>query len=190
MRTTATEGDREYTTPNGTILSFERPDPSASPVGSGLNHLARAETWVLGWMEDAGYAFDLYSDIDFHRGIDDFDTYKALVLHTHPQYLDDADAQSPRVVHRARGPCAVPRRERDLRARGVSEQLPADRLRDNATGVRDLFRALTPPRPERAVLGVGYEGDNWSGDTTFYRPYRVEEASHRFFAGTGLNDGD
>ena len=37
-------------------------------------------------MQDAGYAFDLYSDIDFHRGITDLSAYKALVMHTHPEY--------------------------------------------------------------------------------------------------------
>jgi hypothetical protein len=53
-----------------------------------------------------------------------------------------------------------------------------------------LFRNLTLPRPERAVLGVAYEGDNWTGDRSLYRPFRVEVASHRFFAGANLSNAD
>jgi N,N-dimethylformamidase len=184
------DGRSQYTTPNGTILSFERPDPSASPVGSGINHLARAETWVLGWMQDAGYAFDLYTDIDFHRGITDLNAYKALILHTHPEYW------TTQMLDRLEAYIAGGGRVLYLGGNGIYERVAylngfrQIRLRDNPTGDRDLFRALTPPRPERAVLGVGYESDNWSGDTTLYRPYRVDDASHRFFAGTGLQNGD
>src|SRR5262249_55213305 len=55
---------------------------------------------------------------------------------------------------------------------------------------RWLFREQVPPRPERAVLGVAYEGDNWSGNMDDYRPYSVAMDSHRFYQGTGLHNGD
>jgi hypothetical protein len=48
-------GRSQYTTPNGATLTFERPNPSASIVYSNdINHLARAEGWVLGWLENSG----------------------------------------------------------------------------------------------------------------------------------------
>jgi N,N-dimethylformamidase len=183
-------GRSQYTTPNGLILSFDRPNPAASPVGSGINHLARAESWVLGWLEDAGYAVDVYSDIDWDRGIPGFNDYKALVLQTHPEYwttamfdrLEAYLAQGGRVLY--------------LAGNGIYERVAyllnhtQIRLRDNPAQVRDLFRDLPVPRPERAVLGVAYEGDNWTGDTSYYRPLRVDDKTHRFFAGTGLENGD
>jgi hypothetical protein len=41
-------GRSQYTTPNAAILTLERPNPSTSPVDDHqLNHLTRAELWVL-----------------------------------------------------------------------------------------------------------------------------------------------
>ena len=51
-------GQSKYS--NGFKMSFERPNPSASPVDDGqLNHLTRAELWTLNWLEDQGYEFDV-----------------------------------------------------------------------------------------------------------------------------------
>jgi N,N-dimethylformamidase len=81
----------QYTNPNAALLSMERPNPSTSPLDNGqLNHLTRAELWVLNWLEDSGYRFDLYSDVDFHEGVDGLQSYKALILHTHPEYWTTA----------------------------------------------------------------------------------------------------
>ena len=183
-------GRSQYTTPNGAILSFERPNPAATPLGSGLDHLARAESWVLGWLEEAGYAFDVYTDLDFDAGIPDLNHYKALVLNTHPEYwtlqmfdrLEAYLAQGGRLLYLGGNGLY----ERVAFIDGARKLL----LRDNGINARDLFRSLTPPRPERPILGVAYEGDNWSGDTSLYRPYRVSLASHRFFAGAGVSNGD
>src|SRR5205823_12463104 len=59
-----------------------------------------------------------------------------------------------------------------------------------AVSERWLFRIQDPPRPERALLGVAYEGDNWSYNTADYAPYVVTMESHRFFEATGLHNGD
>jgi N,N-dimethylformamidase len=80
-------GRSQYTTPNAAILTLERPDPGTSPIDNQqLNHLTRAELLVHNWLEDAGYEFDVYSDLDFHQGIDGLENYKALIAHTHPEY--------------------------------------------------------------------------------------------------------
>ncbi len=187
-------GRSQYTTPNAAILSFERPNPAASPVDDGqLNHLARAETWVLGWLEDSGYRFDVYADLDFHRGIVGLADYKALILHSHPEYwslpmrdnLEGYLAQGERLLY--------------LGGNGIYERVAYQQdfrqmvLRGgDPSSPRDLhfFRNLIPPRPERAVLGVGYEADNWTGNRSLYAPYRVEMAGHRFFADTNLSNGE
>ena len=187
-------GRSQYTTPNGATLTFERPNPSASLIQStGINHLARAESWVLGWLEENRYRCDVYSDIDFHRGIPRLVDYKALVLNTHPEYWTDAMFDELD-AYLAAGGCVL-----YLGGNGIYERVsyePGFRrmvLRGGIeTDPRDahLFRNLVPPRPERAVLGVGYEGDNWTWDRSWYAPYAIQDASHRFFAGTGLVNGD
>lgn len=64
-------------------------------------------------------------------------------------------------------------------------------------GIRDLLRFSG--RPERPLLGAAFEGVPNDNDPPglqkgsaagAFAPYRVLESGHRFFAGTGLNDGD
>jgi N,N-dimethylformamidase len=69
-------------------LSFERPFPSTSPIKNPyVNHVTRAELWVLNWLEDTGYDVDVYSDTDFHNGIQGLAQYRVLILNTHPEYF-------------------------------------------------------------------------------------------------------
>jgi hypothetical protein len=56
----------------------------------------------------------------------------------------------------------------------------------NSERARSYLRNLNPPRSERALLGVGYKFDNYMT----FAPYKVEMSEHRFFAGTGLSNGD
>jgi hypothetical protein len=80
-------GRSKYGLRPGAVLSFERPNPGSSPADDGqLNHLTRAELWVLGWLEDAGFTTDVFTDHDFHAGISALQDYKALILSTHPEY--------------------------------------------------------------------------------------------------------
>jgi hypothetical protein len=144
---------------------------------------------VLGWLEDAGFAADLYTEWDFHSGINDFGNYAALVLCTHPEYwtlqmLDNLQE------YLAGGGCLL-----YLGGNGVFERVdftPGGRqlilFGGDAARPRALsyFRNLTPPRPERAVLGVAYRYDSYMT----FAPYRVLLETHPFFEGTGLSNGD
>jgi hypothetical protein len=77
-------GRSKYSVPTGTKLSFARPNPGVTPIESNvIDHLLRAELWLLNWLEDEGYKADVYSDTDFTRA-PDFHEYKALILSTHP----------------------------------------------------------------------------------------------------------
>ena len=49
-------------------------------------HLTRAELWVLNWMQEQGFAYDVYTDLDWHYPIDSIDDYESLVLNTHSEY--------------------------------------------------------------------------------------------------------
>ncbi|MBJ17848.1 MAG: hypothetical protein CL933_00345 [Deltaproteobacteria bacterium] len=82
-------GSSKYS--SGTPLSFFRPNFRASPLAENLSghHLARAELWILGWLEREGFGVDLYSDLDFHEGVVDFSEYTTLIVGTHPEYWTD-----------------------------------------------------------------------------------------------------
>lgn len=174
------------------ILSLERPNVTTSPIDNHqINGYLLAELWVLAWLEDSGYLCDVYTDLDFHQGIAGLQNYKALILNTHPEYwtyemmdrLETFLSQGGTLLY--------------LGGNGIYERVEYDEVSNTmifrnglAVGQRWLFRIQSPARPERAVLGVAYEGDNWSGNTADYRPYTVTMEDHRFFEGTGLHNGD
>ena len=183
-------GRSKYSVPMGTTLSFERPNPGVTPIEYNvIDHLLRAELWMLNWLEDEGYKTDVYSDLDFHKGITNFNRYKALVISTHPEYWTAAMLDHLEAYIAAGGSVLY------LGGNGLFEQVeinePAQTLThmtDDTTRNRDAFyfRNLEPPRPERGILGVAYRYDNYMT----FAPYKVLDATHRLFQGTGLANGD
>jgi hypothetical protein len=175
------------------VGSFARPNPSTTPIDDdAVNHLTRAELWVLNWLEDAGYSMDVYSDYDFHSGIDNFENYKVLILSTHPEYWTTEMLDNLEAYLAAGGSLLY------LGGNGVFERCvyidDADALSfwggDSTQGRdRNYFRNMTPPRPERAILGVAFVYNNYL-TVSPPAPYRVEMADHRLFEGTGLANGD
>ncbi|HEX2913338.1 MAG TPA: N,N-dimethylformamidase beta subunit family domain-containing protein [Chloroflexia bacterium] len=176
-----------------TVGSFERPNPATTPLDDGnVNHLTRAELWVLNWLEESGYPVDVYSDFDFHSGIENLASYKALILSTHPEYwttqmLDNLEnylAQGGNLLYLGGNGlferCEYNEDASALLFFGGDAQQGRD---------RNYFRNLTPPRPERAILGVGFVYNNYL-TVSPPAPYQVDMADHPFFAGTGLNNGD
>jgi hypothetical protein len=182
-------GRSKYSSPPAAVLSFERPNLEISPVGSGANHLTRAELWVLNWLENAGYKIDVYCDQDWHVGIDNLASYKALILTTHPEYwslqmIDNLQR------YLKQGGCLL-----YLGGNGIFEKVEYNNRADalillngdpNSERARSYLRNLNPARSERPLLGVGYRFDNYMT----FAPYEVKMSGHRFFAGTGLVDGD
>lgn len=138
--------------------AFLRPNPGASPVDGAL-HLTRGELWILGWLEDEGHKPDVYTDIDFHNG-SVLSGYKALVLSTHPEYWSVRMYENLQTFLASGGSVLY------LGGNGIYES--GEYTTDQTgmvfrAGVEDgprasaLFRRLTPPKPERAVLGVATE---------------------------------
>lgn len=185
-------GEGKYTTPPAHYLSFLRPNPYAKPNGGGNSHLTRAELWVLDWLATSGYHCDVWSDWDFHRGIPNLDHYKALILNTHPEYWT-REMLTALETYIAHGGYVL-----YLGGNGVYEEtvfsadgntltfFPEYWCGDKSCRKYNYFRNLSPPRPERAILGVAYRSDCFET----YAPFRILMASHRFFAGTGLVNGD
>jgi len=167
-------------------LSFFRPFPNVSPVSDAFNprHTARGELWILGALEDAGYYPDVYTDIDFHKGLPA--GYKTLVLSTHPEYWSLQMYTNLQSFLEHGGSVLY------LGGNGIYENAEYNADTNGMTflaGVEDgprepaLFRNLVPAKPERALLGVGYIKN--TGDA----PYEVLQADHPFFRGTGLMNG-
>jgi hypothetical protein len=183
-------GRSKYSLPPAARLSEQRPNPAASPADDGqLNHLTRAELWVLGWLEEEGQRADVWTDRDFHDGIEGLAEYQALILTTHPEYWS-AQAMDNLQAYLDQGGCLL-----YLGGNGLFERVDVDPatgalilLGGNAASPRpaSYFRNLHPPRPEREILGVAYRYDAYST----FAPYRVLMAGHRFFEGTGLANGD
>jgi hypothetical protein len=165
-------------------VSFLRPNPGASPVAGDL-HLTAGELWILGWLEDAGFQPDVYTDIDFHDGLPA--GYHTLIADTHPEYwstqmrgqLDGFLAGGGSLLY--------------LGGNGLFEA--GDYYPDRTgmsfrLGVEDgprspaMFRALVPPLHERSVLGIATEACGVEGG-----PYRVKAAGHLLLQGTGLTNG-
>jgi len=205
-------GINQYTDPFGVRLSFQQPNPALDPFARIIDgdtageeptivfdhHLVAGELEILGWLEQAGYPFDLYSDLDFHNGIDNFDQYSALVLTTHPEYW--TTEMFDRLVAYLDGGGSL----LYLGGNGIYERITyADDgntlvLRGgDPEGDRDLLRFNG--RAERSVLGVAFEGIRDPSDPPAlqrgnafgsFAPYRVTKAYHRFFTDTGMRSGD
>ncbi len=171
-------------------LSFLRPNPAASPVTSDTSdfHLARAELWILGWLEDQGYQPDVYTDIDFHNHGLDFSQYKCLVLNTHPEYWSLQMWTNVQSFLAGGGSLLY------LGGNGIYED--AEYSIDQTgmiflAGVEGgdrtiaLFRNLKPGG-EQVILGVSFDGGLYGT----HAPYQVRQAGHPFFHCTGLSNGD
>ena len=189
-------GRSKYTPPPRAAahVSFLRPNPYTTPVDDGqINHLTRAELWLLGWLEDHGFgAPELFTDADFDAGIPSFGQYDALFLNTHPEYWTDAMRDNFDAYLASGGSVIY------LGGNGLFERVS---FIDGGTALQafggdpaagrdpSAFRNATPPRPERAVLGVQFLYNNYF-DKSPPSPYQVMNAAHPFFAGTGVKNGD
>jgi len=77
-------------------LSFERPDLEDSiPKGTEVTDPIRGrrtcgqapgEWRLLGWLEQEGFSYDLYSEHQLHTGVLDLDAYQVLIISVHPEY--------------------------------------------------------------------------------------------------------
>lgn len=195
-------------------LSFERPAPYNSvdqdievddPIRGRFNtYFAPAEWRTLGWLESAGYAYDLYADNQLHDETLDLDAYDALVIHTHPEYWSGRMYQRVRDWVFERGgrlaylggngiDCEVDVVD-ETRVRYLNKSLPM------SVGAEENYDADTP-----RSRGEDYEtrfhrtyesGGNLLGVVTTLTglmtaaPYEVREADHWIFDGTGLAEGD
>ncbi len=183
-------------------LSFDRPEPinhvpedvqvTDAIEGRAACHVAPAEWRLLGWMEREGFAYDLYAETQLHAGQLDLDAYRVLVISTHPEYWSSRMYDAVKAWVFERGGRLV-----YLGGNGLNCEVD---LPDAATMVvhngdnRKLQAKLTQyesrfgmrKQSEAHLLGVVYT----EAGVMTAAPYRVLDASHWAFAGTGLKNGD
>jgi hypothetical protein len=188
--------------PSYAPLSFERPEPInhidpaekvTDPIeGRAACHVAPAEWRLLGWLEREGFAYDLYSETQLHHGALDLAAYRVLVLGPHPEYwtmrmYDRVKAWvfegGGRLMYLGGNGlnCAVELRADDTMVvhNGAIRSLwPA--------GIGAESRFALRHESEAHLLGVVFSP---AGIMTA-APYRVVDAAHWAFAGTGLRAGD
>ena len=179
-------------------LSFDRPEPlnqiglherPTDPIrGRQPCHLAAAEWRLLSWLEREGFAHDVYADAQLHDGTLDLDRYRVLVISTHPEYWSRQMYNDVYSWVYERGGKLV-----YLGGNGVDcevEFLDASTLRfrtqDEEPGGAHENRMHRSHRPTSALLGVVF---THTGEGTA-APYRVVDAEHWAFTGTGLAAGD
>lgn len=180
-------------------LSFDRPEPTnrvledeeiTDPIVSrGAEHLAPAEWRLLGWLEREGFDHDVYAETQFAAQDFPLDSYRVLVLSTHPEYWT-------RDMYRRLKEWVVTRGGRlaYLGGNGINcevELIDGNRMivfNGDNTSLPEGYESRFGLRgePEASLLGVstthaGYETG---------APYRVIDPEHWAFSGTGLARGD
>ena len=183
-------------------LSFERPEPInhielaeqiTDPIeGRAACHIAPAEWRLFGWLEREGFSYDLYGETQLHHGQLDLSAYRVLIISTHPEYW--SRAMYERVKHWVWHEGG---RLMYLGGNGVNcevEFLDADTMVVQNGSMTSLWpdgigaesRLAKRLECEANLLGVVFTP---AGIMTG-APYRVVDASHWVFAGTGLANGD
>jgi hypothetical protein len=205
-------GFSEWGAPNDAFapLSFDRPeigntvpknahilDPVAGRLASSL---APAEWRLLGWLEREGFAHDVYADAQLHDGTLDLDAYSVLIISVHPEYWSRRMFERVKQWVDQRGGRLMYLGGNGLNCEvefpdGATMRCKSQLLSENGSlGMRDpanpevyyesRFHATVAP--EAGLLGVV---TTETGIMTA-APYRVVNADHWVFAGTGLQNGD
>lgn len=181
-------------------LSFDRPEPInhvpegvqvTDPIeGRAPCHIAPAEWRLLGWLEREGLAYDYYSETQFHFEKFDLDAYRILIISTHPEYWSRAmyDRLKAWVFQRGGKLLYLGGNGLNCEVEFLDETTVVvqngDARKMRARGLESRFALRY--ESEANLLGVQYTP---AGIMTS-APYRVMDADHWVFEGTGLKNGD
>jgi hypothetical protein len=170
-------------------LSFNRPEPAAhvpadaqitDPIAGRVESAFAPGEWrLLGWLEREGFDYALYSDVELHFGGLNLDDYQVLVLNNHPEYF------SPEMYHRVKK--WVQERGGRLMYLGGCGMYAEVEFSDESTMLcRREGETKLRGESEANLLGVAYTHSGFQSGA----PYRVVDATHWAFAGSGLAKGD
>ena len=207
-------GGRFWNRPNDDYdpLSFDRPEPVnrvdedeqiTTPMWRiGSEHVAPATWRLVGWLEREGIPHDLYAENQLDSGVLDLDRYRVLILDQHPEYWTRKMYEAVKTWVFQRGgrlmylggnglDCEVELVDGGRAARHLDGDQSYYVTNRDFTGGPFSF---SPRRIERggryecpaSLLGVR---TTLTGMGTA-APYRVLDADHFAFEGTGLKAGD
>jgi hypothetical protein len=195
-----------YDTTDYAPLSFDRPEPinhvpqhvaATDPIaGRAACHLAPAEWRLLAWLERERIDYDYYAETQLHFGQLDLDAYRVLIISTHPEYWSRQmyDRVKSWVFERGGRLVYLGGNGLNCDVEFLDEQTciyrndDERRLRvasDGVAGKKYESRFHLRHESEASLLGVVF--DDRAIMTA--APYRVLNADHWVFAGTGLRDG-
>jgi hypothetical protein len=181
-------------------LSFERPEPIShidpdaaidGPIEGRLASSTAGVEWrLLGWLEREGFAHDVYGETQLHDGTLNLDDYEVIITGAHPEYwsLEMYLGVKDWVFNRG-GKLMY------LGGNGLNCEVE---FSDDGTMTvhNEVCLGTTPPgtesrmhkrlESEANLLGVVYTD---TGAMTG-APYRVVDAGHWIFEGTGLAEGE
>jgi hypothetical protein len=200
-----------YDTTEYAPLSFDRPEPvchipehvqATDPIaGRAACHLAAAEWRLLAWLEREGLDYDYYAETQLHFGQLDLDAYRVLVISTHPEYWsrDMYDRVKRWVFERGGRLVYLGGNGLNCDVEFLDEQTCIYR-NDDERRLRPAWHATNVPasterspyesrfhlrhESEASLLGILY--DDRAIMTA--APYRVIDAGHWVFEGTGLEN--
>jgi hypothetical protein len=165
-------------------ISFDRPelfnsvpedsqitDPIEGRLGSAM---APAEWRLLGWLEREEFDYDLYSETSLHFDRVPLESYKVLVLNTHPEYWSKQMYERvKRWVYEDGGRLAY---------LGGCGMLAEVEFADESTmHCRQEDRRDLRQESEAKLLGVAYSHSGYQTGA----PYKVLDGSHWVFEGWG-----
>jgi N,N-dimethylformamidase len=183
-------------------LSFDRPEPAChvplearlrDPMPGRVGSTLAPGLWrLLGWLEEAGWDYDLYGDHQLHTGELDLDAYRTLVLDIHPEYWSREAYERVRDWVNERGgrliylggngiDCEV-EYSGSLAARHLTEH--PDESDPQQAQLESRFHRTV--EASSALLGVIFSA---AGEGTA-APYEIRAADHWVFGGTGLANGE
>ncbi|MBD05824.1 MAG: N,N-dimethylformamidase [Gemmatimonadetes bacterium] len=196
-----TDGEHiNYGTEDYDPLSFDRPEPinhiplEAGPKdpieGRAACHVAEAEWRLLSWMEQEGFEYDLWAETHLHFGQLNLDDYKVLVISTHPEYWSEEMyfAVKKWVFERGGKLMYLGGNGLNAKVEFLDDQTMkvwnGDARVMKEKGFESRFHIYV--ESEANLLGVVYSD---TGIMTA-APYRVIDADHWIFEGTGKTNGD
>jgi N,N-dimethylformamidase beta subunit-like, C-terminal len=172
--------------PSKYIISTKRPfdlhlrDAIGDTCGVARDHLLAGERFVWAWLEREGLGYDLYSDADLHsRNVFDnsLRRYDIILISTHNEYWSYDMINNLEEFMRGGGNVIC------LSGNALYKEVQY--FDDSLIGLDGaLFRYQN--FPEEAILGVAHDARGFGT----WAPYKVIEADHWVFKGTGLSEGD
>ena len=185
-----------YTTPDtwpyeetSAPLSFQRPQQAhqvpldsaiTDPIPGRLGSALAPGLWrLLGWLERENFAHDLYADTALAQGELNLDQYRVLIIDNHPEYWT---ASMYEAIQRW-----IADQGGTLLYLGACGGYAEAELPNPTTQLcrREGHWDLRGDPPHQ-LLGIGYTHAGFQTGA----PYRVLDASHWVFAGTGLANDD